>query len=188
MTSRYRASAFSEPSERALGNFHRKGGRGTFARGGLGLRPLRRWAGSRQSRSEMFGGQRRCSTPAATDPRKRTSACMHIVTHARARAHPLCPAASSQGPSLVQPHRPQNWTPSHPAASALGLCSPFAHVRRDLARTLGRSMRRSPHATGVCGARWLTRVLRADGGAAVEVRNRIRIVSRTAGRSAATSA
>jgi hypothetical protein len=131
MTSRYRASAFSELSERALGNFYRMGGRGTFARGGLGLRPLRRWAGSGQSRSETFGGQQRCSTPAATDTRTRTSSRVHAHrhTHTSARASPvscrifsgteLGPATSSPELDSESPCRISTWTahPSHTCAA-----------------------------------------------------------------------
>jgi hypothetical protein len=66
----------------------------------------------------------RSSRPAHTHKR------VHAHRHTRARAHPLCPAASSQGPSLVLPHRPQNWTPSHAAASALGLLTPRTRAPR----------------------------------------------------------
>ncbi len=138
------------------------------------------------------GAKRSAGSEGAPCPQQQTRA------HARARA---CTSSHTRArariPSVL-PHllRDRAWSCHIVPRTGLRVtlphqhldCSPFARVRRDLARTLGPSMRRSPHATGVRGARWLTRVLRADGGAAVEVRNRIRIVSRTAGRSAATSA
>jgi hypothetical protein len=135
MTSRYHASAVSEPPERALGNFHRMGGRGTFIRARL-TDPAFGRSGDGRARGSR-GAKRSAGSEGAPRPQQQTRAhararaCMHIATHARARARAspvscrifsgaeLGPATSSPELDSESRCRISTWTahPSHTCAA-----------------------------------------------------------------------